>query len=114
MPNSSPGFPTLHTRTQCSQITELGQEAVCGCSSADDDARMARADGQAVRLEATLAGQGLPSRLGHAPDVATGPAPDIQHVIRARGYLGLGGLAGLAEWWREREPTALDRHGLGR
>ena len=40
MPNSSPGFPTLHTRTQCSQITELGQEAVCGCSSADDDARM--------------------------------------------------------------------------
>ena len=23
MPNSSPGFPTLHTRTQCSQITGL-------------------------------------------------------------------------------------------
>jgi hypothetical protein len=65
-------------------------------------------------LEAALAGQGLPSGFGHAPDVPARPAPDIQHIVRARGHFGLGGRTGLTERWREGVSAPLVRNGLGR
>ena len=69
----------------------------------------------AARLDGVmLTGQGLKSGLGHAPDVPARPAPDVQHIVRARGHLGLAGSTGLAERRREWVSAPVVRNGLGR
>jgi hypothetical protein len=69
---------------------------------ASQSARCSRRTGSGSgRMEVTarcfLAADRLASWLWHAPDVPARPAPDIQHIVRARGHFGLAGRAGLTE-----------------
>jgi hypothetical protein len=74
----------------------------------------ARAGSDLAVLVVALAGDGLASRLGHAPDVPARPAADIQHIVGTRGDLGFRGAAGLTRRRRERVPTPLVLDGTRR
>jgi hypothetical protein len=68
---------------------------------------------QAVPVVA-LAGDGRTSGLRDAPDVGTGPAADVEHVLRPGRDLGFGRSARLAWGRREGALTPLERDGARR